>query len=159
MSASKILFLDIDGVLNRHGETTSTATGFVDPACVAAFNRIVAACDPKIVICSAWRYLVHNGYMTVRGLATMLRTHGVQGDVIDVTRESRDVQPEGWLSTGGIDEPRWRQIADWLKKPLVQVASYCIIDDAGHAFGGRPGVRPVNGLTAEDAETAIEVLN
>jgi hypothetical protein len=148
------MFLDFDGVINTHGGTAAGA--FSDPACVANVNRVLDATNAKIVVCSSWRYLVHRGYMTIGGLVTLLRTHGLySANLIDVTRASRD--------TGDMqqeNEPRWRQIADWLKRPLCSVGRYAIIDDDPDAFGGRPGVQtdPTRGFTEQDAERAIEIL-
>lgn len=138
-----IIFLDIDGTLNRFGRED------FEPACVAALNRIIAVTSARVVLSSSWRYKVHQGHTDLAGLATILRVQGgVRGELIDVTRGD-----EG-------DESRWRQIADWLKSPVVKIDRYCILDDDSDAFGGRPGVRTKSyvGLTEADADAAIRIL-
>jgi hypothetical protein len=147
----KPIFLDIDGVLNRWPVPFSAEDLSHDfiPECVRNFNRIIAATEAKIVISSSWRYLHHAGHFSRLGFSKLLRSHGVRGELIGFTRGD-----EG-------DEPRWAQIADWLRSPTEQVERYCIIDDDPDAFGGRPGVRTRSdiGLTSQEADLAIKLLN
>lgn len=147
----KIIFLDIDGVLNK----MEPAPDF-EPECVAAFNHIVEMVPGvQVVISSSWRYLVHQGHYTVYGFAHMLSTHGLHGKLIDVTRPDISRLDDRESET----EPRWRQIADWLKGK--QVASYVVLDDDPGAFGHHPFVRIGSrvGLTMQAAQLAIEVLD
>lgn len=166
----KYIFLDIDGVLNpmiphRRGigktakyEMPSDFEPLreIDPECVSNFNRIIVATDAKIVISSAWRNLIINGHMNLRGFSVLLWSHGVRGEVVGHTRKSREDNEEG-------REPRWMQIRDWLsfnRSPDLELVRYCILDDDHTAFGGRPGVQAnSNGLTLDDANRAIEILN
>jgi hypothetical protein len=166
----KIIFLDVDGVLNKFGTygawsadiQASNYTPQLEPANVIAFNQIVVATGAKIVLSSSWRHFVHNGHMDLYGFQVLLQSHGVKGRLIDVTRPEADVDDQ-W-------EPRWQQIADWLKNPMsfwddpegkkVAVDGYCILDDNPEAFGGRPGIQTNGaiGLTLENAVDAIEIL-
>lgn len=166
---SKLLFADIDGVFNSLavsrigvGRTAkkSVLPGFdpmveFEPRCVAEFNRIVTATDAKLVISSSWRNLVHGGRMNLLGFETMLRTHGIRGEVIGVTRASREDNEEG-------REPRSMQIADWLREtrtPSLDYRAICILDDDPTAFGHMPGVQTNGtGLTSADADLAIHIL-
>lgn len=165
----KIIFLDIDGVLNDFerswGEVPDYNPSFV-PKCVQAFNRIIRATEAKVVLSSSWRYSILNGNMSLNGFRILLSSHSVRGELIGHTRED--------VATDDVFEPRWRQIADWLKAPAygdkqaacrasgepIRLTSYCIIDDDSDAFGGRPGVRTSGGvgLTEADADAAIEIL-
>lgn len=134
----KIVFLDIHGVLVP---MTNDSAGY-SPQCIAAFNRIVEVTGAEIVLSCSWRTAMA-GHLVVEGIA---------GNVIGRTRDE--------LSD---DEPRWRQIADWLKENRAPSGRrrYCILDDDPDAFGKRPGVL-VNGgvgLTESDADLAIEILN
>lgn len=143
----KIIFLDIDGVLNHHSLTCKSLASIM-PRCVRAFNRIIDATDAKIVLSSSWRSWIHNGYMTATGFACLLHSHGVRGDVIGCTRPCE------------ADEPRYKQIRDWTRNHGVQGDRYCVIDDDPEAFGGRLGVQTkMTGLTERDADLAIEILN
>ncbi len=174
-----IVFLDIDGVLNdwerSWREVPDYNPEFV-PCCVKAFNKIIRATEAKIVLSSSWRYGIHRGDFSLRGFGRMLRSHSVRGELIGATRPSE------------CDEPRWREIADWLKKPMLpaglivgiddaelgvglglekttepvpfKIKRYAIIDDDSDAFGGRPGVQTAGGvgLTEADADLVIEIL-
>lgn len=147
MNREKIIFLDIDGTLNRLYKIGSPD---FEPQCVAAFNRIIEATAASIVLSSSWRYKVHQGHCTLDGLATLLNgTGGIAGSLIGITRPDIDAE----------HEPRWTQIRDWLHdNPTPR---YVILDDDREAFGGRPGilVSARSGLTEADADLAIEILN
>ena len=64
----KVIFLDIDGVLNTHESATTLRESFVergadlmgfnrfDKNCVARVNRITDETGAKIVISSSWRH-------------------------------------------------------------------------------------------------------
>jgi hypothetical protein len=72
------LFLDIDGVLNAH-EQHSTGYSGIRADKAAILNSILTRVpDLQIVISSAWRYLILQGDMTVRGFEIMLMVHGVE---------------------------------------------------------------------------------
>lgn len=85
----KIIFLDIDGVLNWRG-TKDRVDGFIgfDPDLVAQFNRIIEAHpDAKIVISSSWRHCsAHNkAYKDFKGLKRLLARKGIKGKIIGHT--------------------------------------------------------------------------
>jgi hypothetical protein len=73
----KVIFLDIDGVLNTG---TQQPNGFttIGHTQASQLNALLLA-EPKaqLVISSAWRYLCLNGSMTLQGFEAMLLTHGV----------------------------------------------------------------------------------
>jgi hypothetical protein len=54
----KVIFLDIDGVLNCQHYTNQikTPNGFLDLDCVANLNKLVADTGAKIVLSSTWRH-------------------------------------------------------------------------------------------------------
>jgi hypothetical protein len=84
----KLLFLDIDGVLNGHQTSDSGYCG-IDPQCARRLNKVLNTYpDLKIVISSSWRYLIHTGQMTLEGFESLLLTHGVlcRGRIMGVTR-------------------------------------------------------------------------
>ena len=77
--AGSCLFLDIDGVLNGHEWDDEAKSCNIRRECVARLNRVVASTGCKIVISSAWRYMIHCQQMSLTGFWYMLRTHGLQG--------------------------------------------------------------------------------
>ena len=149
----KVIFLDIDGVLNQHRFQKGAA--LIDPGCVARLNKIISETDARIVVHSAWRYMVLERSMTVDGFAHMLATHGIdiytgpgQHRMLDVTRLDRDQT----------DEDRTAQITEWAK--FYGCTDWIAIDD-------RPLQLPCSrfvlttssvGLTDEHVDLAISML-
>ena len=63
----KLIFLDIDGVLNYegYGRFTSAGTRFIDPVLVKRLKKIIDATGAKVVFSSTWRkgfYDICSGY-------------------------------------------------------------------------------------------------
>lgn len=71
----KYLFLDIDGVLNTHFRHPNGYCTLEVPK-VRLLEDIVADTGCKIVVSSAWRYLVLSGSMTIVGLRNLFATYG-----------------------------------------------------------------------------------
>lgn len=126
-----LIFLDIDGVLNDHSCHSRTRYCSTDKACIARLDRILVETDARIVLTSAWRYLVHGGSMTMEGLRNLLHSHWVDGSrLIGITR--RDV-------TDGIAGVKPRtdrgpQVTEWLRErvmgdPFLMQTPYVVIDD------------------------------
>jgi hypothetical protein len=148
-----ILFLDIDGVLNGH-EQDAWGYNRIQPGPVVHLNRILAETEARLVISSAWRYLVHSGAMTLEGFTYMLITHGIgcHGRLAGVTCRDEEAGSRG------------AQITRWLNQlpPLGERPAYVVIDDddAGVTGAGHPLVRTDGrvGLTHRNADAAIAVL-
>jgi hypothetical protein len=148
----KVIFLDIDGVLNGHDWDKRARATRIRPACVRHLNRILVASEAHLVLTSAWRDLVLKGHMTTTGVEFLLRTHGVAGPrVAGVTAADGEVQRRG------------AQIARWLAEH-PGIDSWVVLDDDlaeedldGH---GDRLVRtdPERGLTAADARRAARIL-
>lgn len=160
----KIIFLDIDGVLNGHARHPNGYCG-IDPACVYRLNRIVAETGAKVVVSSAWRYLIGRG-MNFNGFKAMLLTYGLDRavEIIDATAEDEDIPDRG------------PQIGERLK--CFEVDSYVILDDGSDDQPHPPATKPLTeslvehheravivftdgtkGLTDADADRAIAILN
>lgn len=160
-----IIFLDIDGVLND-----GTYCGYSDSCAIQKdkvfwLNTLLQFTEAQIVISSAWRYLVHNGYMTLKGFDAMMRTHGLQKDrVIDVTRIDTPVpsyrRKDGKIRSN-LENERGPQIRDWLNLH-PEVTRFVAIDDhdAGITSSGVPLVRTETkiGLTPDNVEQAAFTL-
>ncbi len=149
----KILFLDIDGVLNGHEDLGAYS---INPKCVEQLNYILMCTEAQVILSSSWRYLVISKEMTLRGFGVLLRSHGVQlsNGLLGHTRPDH-------ISENDPDE-RDRQILDWLKENRGDdLISYVALDDLPLPLLGPRHVQtnPYIGLTTEDADKAIEVLN
>lgn len=159
----KILFLDIDGVLNCMCPAPLRDDDWIDldewrygfnPDLVARLRHVIANTDCKIVISSSWRH--HTDYAPYQPgrnwrevLAEKLRRN--QADLIIGETPS---DPKG---------QRGREIAEWLKSHEVE--SYCVVDDEvvdilPYIDNSRVVKTDMTvGLTSEDAQRIMEVLN
>ena len=139
-----MLFLDIDGVLNRTGyrpDESVDLRSWIEPELAARLSELVRALDAHIVLASDWR----NG-RTLEFLAGELRAAGVEGSLLDVTPV--------------LGQGRWREIEAWMREHDVPAEHVVIVDD-GYDMGPLAArfVRcsPLHGLD-EDAVSAIKLL-
>ncbi len=162
---TRILFADIDGVLNGHDYCEVAESCSIKGQCVGHLNRVVRDTGCRIVVSSAWRYMIGEKGMTMTGFHYLLRTHGVTAkphDLIwDVTR--RDLRP---------DEKRGVQILEWLLQYRAAVRGrrvhFCILDDLSAEEMGidtdpyllRRFVRtnPKSGLNEVSAQQVVDVF-
>ena len=144
---NRILFLDIDGVANDFGPQAFL------PKCVEQLNRIIDATSCKLVLSSAWRYYIYEGYMSLDGFGLLLKTHGVRGMLVGMTCKDENT-PE----LLDIPDRMW-QIQEYLR--LNQHDRYCVLDDLSLSKSWREFVQTDSrvGLTASDADKAISILN
>ena len=162
----KVIFLDIDGVLNyeefytRHTQGKERRSTYpLSEICrraVANVNRIVDATGAKIVISSTWR---HSGIDYCRNV---LVESGLTGEIIDITPE---------LGRAGSWVERGNEILKWLQdNKLYKYDSYMTIDhdyaiiddDSDMLYQQRHNFfecSPKTGLTVELADKVIEFLN
>jgi len=159
----KVLFLDIDGVLNSTRFMVERAkagtwesadpkdwTNMLDPIAVAILNRVVGATGCKIVISSSWR-VAH----PFDHIGLFMRKAGFVGEVIGQTAQYVRISSDVY---GG----RSVEIVSWLTDH-PEVESFAIVDDGSDAGIGMES-RFVDtwlsvGLTNEDADRLIEILN
>jgi hypothetical protein len=144
----KVLFLDIDGVLNTPKMLGRFGMDFVDHILVALVARIVEETDCKIVLSSTWRIDEKDRMLAVRELAE----HGLEihSDTPVITRSG------GWESGGWVK--RHEEIRYWLDQNPVE--RFAILDDDadacidGHFFKTDEN----RGLTVDIAEQIIRHL-
>jgi hypothetical protein len=161
----KILFLDIDGVLNSHPPLDpEVMCGTFDRDKVQRLNHVLRVTDARIVLSSAWRYLVHRFEMNLAGLDWLLRSHGVlAGRLLCVTRKDTMQRPPYGGDPAGwpIDDERGQQITEWLRK-VGRLDAYAVVDDLdlGIRAAGHPFVQTVGsvGLTDADAAKLVAML-
>jgi len=140
---SKVVFLDIDGVLIPLDALLSENM-MPDPQCVENLNWLIRKTGAAIVVSSSWRQL---GYASVKGI---LQKWGVTGDIIDVTPES-DI---------ALANHRGQEIRLWLDfSPNVK--AFVILDDhndMGHLSDYLVLTAIENGLTREDVIKAADII-
>lgn len=146
----KLLFLDIDGVLNdpfwNLNHPSNNADDYIDPVRVAILNRILQETGAKVVITSTWRCT-----FTPERLQKHLETFGFIGEIIGATEDD--------------DFGRMMQIFAWLSDAKFPYR-FVVLDDE-EVFGSlHPEMQkrnqyltdPKMGLTEEDGEKIIAML-
>lgn len=163
---SPVLFLDIDGVLNAHEFDPDIMCGQIHRDKVALLNVVLRETEAKVVLSSAWRYIVYRNEANLAGMEWLLRSHGMLANrLIGITRQDTMIrgetfsgEPSMWLHTN----ERGAQITDWLAdNPPPR--SYAVVDDLdlGITEAGHPLVQTTGtvGLTITDTMRLIEILN
>ena len=170
-----IIFLDIDGVLNRHNFDILAGSCIIDQALVQIFNRILIVTNCKIVLSSAWRYIIYRKETNLVGLDWLLRSHGLVGHrLIDVTPEDTMVPNYNGMTLKEfpLENERGIQIERWLKiNDPNSYSPYVVLDDGGFDNNkqwtdlgiiecGHPTVwtHPTMGITHANADDAIAIL-
>ena len=160
----KIIFLDIDGVLNhnafyvkRHEELKKGIKkeypySEIDPTSVINLNSLISETDAKVVISSTWR---HSGLEYCKDV---LEHHGFKGDIIDITPNLRS---ENCL--------RGNEILKWVKDNESIVGKYynfteyvILDDDSDMLYWQRNNFLRIDnfvGLTMGDVFQAKKILN
>lgn len=161
----KVVFLDIDGVLNTHEELhPEVLCGTLHRDKVDRLNGVLRITSARLVLSSAWRYLIHRGEMNLTGMEWLLRSHGVlAGRLIGITRADTMMPPKWDGSTPWpVEHDRGKQIAEFLETFTgvlgVPCSGYVVLDDLdlGIRAAKHPLVHvdPGLGLTDDDAKQA-----
>ena len=145
----KVLFLDIDGVLNsdtfylnrpKEVKHLPYPLSEFEPACVARLNRILAETKAHLVVSSSWR---HDAF-------------------IDRVLDRAGIKPKMWdITPYGMGRPRGYEIKKFLHEH-PDIENYVILDDVANMLPEQQShfvqTKYYYGLT-DDAEKAINILN
>lgn len=171
----KVIFLDIDGVLNsgRYIKTGKFRKGdsfqehnisMIDPKTVKYLNQITDATGAKIVLSSSWRI-----YRTPTKSACqkLFDDVGIHAPCIDITRHHPDevryvinrFSDKGWIDSvrRGHEIHAW--LLEWESYPIDK---FIILDDNSDMEYLLPRLvktKWAEGLTKQDVKKAIELLN
>ena len=163
----KVIFLDIDGVLNTKWwytqmdkNTPKDKYGYAfDPIAVANLKKILDETGADIVISSSWKC------MGLSQLEEMWEERGLPGKIIGITPNS--VSDE-LLLNADIDNMelfhiRGTEIREWLMKNSKSVGNYAILDDMDNMLPEQQAhfvwIDPDIGITDGNAVQAIMILN
>lgn len=160
----KIIFLDIDGVLNHERfykerfEKRNDAYKLerpyseIDPECVNNLNQLVKETQAKIVISSTWR---NSG---LKYCEDALKFHGFDGEIIDITPNLRS---ENCLR--GNEILKWTKDNQHLVGDHYNFTEYVILDDdSDMLYWQRNNFLLIDrfvGLTMGDVFRAKKILN
>ena len=159
----KIIFLDIDGVLNLRMQSRDRFGSMFHPQFMENLKTLVDATGAKIVISSSWRF------SGLEIMQEMWQSRGLTGEVIDITPFTAVY--EASEDSGFLDRcERGCEIREWLKSNPVE--SYVILDDDKDMLNeqlpyfvctrdnwNHSDHEEGYGLTKECIEAAIKVLN
>ena len=142
----KVLFLDIDGVLNSAAVLEARGRhDAIDRGMVEQINRVTTETGCSIVISSSWRWLWKLGE-----LKAILRQHGLIDVVIDVTPKDKQ------------DRRRDNEIQTWLAAH-PEVTSFAVVDDDTADLTGVQdrlvGTSFMTGILPHHANRLIELLS
>ena len=163
----KVIFLDIDGVLNTgwwysqmDRNTPKDKYGYAfDPNAVANLKKILDETRADIVISSSWKSF------GLSELEEMWNFRGLPGKLIGITPNS--VSDE-MLLNADLDHMelysiRGMEIKEWLTKHGKHVSHYVIIDDMDNMLPEQQShfvwIDPEVGITEGNAAQAIMILN
>jgi hypothetical protein len=171
----KVIFLDIDGVLNYHGSQ------IIDATCLSNLKNIVENTNAKIILISTWKQFFDEeifSELSEKDKESFLHHRKLLTDsfeIFDIVEDyfaDKDTNVVSEVSLGDLvgmdtdDHDAWRsiEIARWLNKNK-DVESFVILDDFNCQYDK---YYPTNwiqtwyfgkALRKEDAEKAIEILN
>lgn len=153
----KIIFLDIDGVLNYENCTARCGMYYgIEDDKVTLLKQVVDATGAKIVLSSTWRLGMNNGgHRLAEHAVYMNEKFSAQGlEIYDVTEE---------LHRGG--DFRGEEINEWLSRH-PDVTEWVVLDDEWFWDFNQYDIRQhlvhtsqYLGLTDEDVKEAIDILN
>ena len=159
----KVIFLDIDGVLNpKWWERKKPADRFgclFDAKAVANLGKIVEETEAEIVISSSWKD------MGLVELQNMWRDRNLPGKIVDITPDY--MSDELLLKEDSADMDylyeRGSEIQGWLLLHGDDVSRYVIIDDMDDILPEQKShfvqTDPEVGITEEDVDKAVRLLN
>lgn len=152
----RVIFLDIDGVLNSpdfqiHRFQRGPGRRPIDPVCVEHLNTLIRQTQARIVVSSTWR---HEGLTRIR---RTLRDHSVTAAVVGTTPILERRTTSGLYAV----PDRGHEIQAWLDGTRFTVERFVILDDdadMAHLIGHLVRTDYRTGLTAADAERACALL-
>jgi hypothetical protein len=138
----RVLFLEIEGVLNRTGFEPPESLGlrsWIEPDLAERLNGVLSATGCDLVLCSAWR----DG-RTLQQLSIELFAAGVEGSLVGATR--------------ALGEPRWREIEAWMTLHDLPLEAIAIVDDIADMGPLAPRFVRTSPLTGLDAAAARSIV-
>lgn len=152
----RVVFLDIDGVLNSHAffkagsgrppatDTDEQARRMIDPAAVEHLNALVEKSGASLVISSSWRRIYSLG-----AIGRALRANGFE-------------HPRAIIgATPPLGGPRGHEIQAWIDSAGKPLPTFVILDDDSdmeHLADRLVQTHYTSGLLAEHVDAALRLL-
>ncbi len=161
----KVIFLDVDGVLNseiwNENHRYEMQNGVcIDETKVKLLSMIIKKTGAVIVLHSGWRFWLDDKHKPLNREADYLlfqfKKYGIK--IYDITP---DFSTDEIKRTKKFSLVKASEIIDWIR--FHQVTKYLVLDDLDlfmeEIIPYQIRTNPVTGLTEQDAEEAIEKLN
>ena len=154
----KIIFLDVDGVLNNENWIKDTKTDLI-PEKIELLKEIVEKTGAKIVLSSSWRVMktelpLDVGNPMLEYLEKELKKYGLTiYDKTPVIGYNRPKEIKAWLEKKGIEDVQFVSLDDdFIKEQYEEYGiGHCLIKTLFSDVNG--------GLRQEHVEKAVEILN
>lgn len=165
----RVLFLDVDGVLNAHGAELRMQRGagqLLEAQC-ARLERVISQARALIVLSSAWRY-VHDDRWGLAQFERYLHERGCpSAEVIGRTPLGSEMgwadepipghEPQRWYPS----EIRGHEIQRWLDVDGHEVDAFAIVDDSADMAHLKPRLvrtDPHRGLEDHHVDPLVRLL-
>lgn len=156
----KIIFLDIDGVLNSHAwleqqppfSLREHPERAIDPDAVQRLNHLTERTGARLVVTSTWRLK-----WGIRALRQIFVNADIRGTLLDVT----EVFIIARATHRALADPREQEILMWLRQH-PEVTHYVVLDDLANLGVLRDRqvlVDAASGLTMDNINEALAILN
>lgn len=145
---TKIIFLDIDGVLNGHEWCHTNEGPRIFPTPARHLHILVQRSGAKIVLISSWRSWINRGFMTPQGFSKVLLSHGIVAEVVGAL-EQKDPDKNH-------REDRREKILQWIEENKPD--RYVILDDLALDLPNLIRPNPAIGLQPVHISQAMEIL-
>lgn len=153
----KIIFLDIDGVLNSQHTDYGDRRDRLDSSAIAHLNTVVQQTGARIVLTSDWRR-----YYGLPRCIELVCTAGLSAEIIDATpnlERRMTLEEDDFDVTEYFERLRRSEIEAWIAAHDVRI--FVVLDDLAVFQREHPNIiitNPATGLTAEDAARATAIL-
>ena len=147
----KILFLDIDGVLNNRDFIHSCKNGetHLSNPLIELLNQVIDQTGCKVILSSTWRLLYKLGY-----LRKLLADRGFRGEILGVTPDFSHIErPDDNVH----EDNRAQEIKSWLIMH-PSITRFAVIDDDPVQVNNFVQTSMKTGITQEHADALIKIL-
>lgn len=161
----KIIFLDIDGVLNsdswnqKHENEIKNGI-LVDEEKVEILSKLIKATGAKIVLHSGWRFWFDESFLPIRKESEILMEL-LNKNNIDFYDFTPDLTTEEIRKSKNFSKVKPDEILLWLKKHS-DISSWVVIDDLdlNNEIISNHQIKPDSkiGLSSSDIEKAVKLL-
>lgn len=145
MSYRKVLFLEIDGILNDNSWQHDDTAPWVLKKPASHLNYILQKTDAKIILISQRRAALHSGRITLSGFQVLLKSHGIKANLA------------GYLNYSDNWEDKRFLIKDWLRVNTWK--TYVVLDSTNMECDNQVFPNPKIGLSYDNAVETISILN